>query len=105
MPNEQKVIIDCSQEKTHYEIEKLNNLYRMINTRTISAGNSADIFISRNFLCNYAVADNKDYGKVTIRVEFADKKYGIKTLIIEGHLKAGGTLDIVRQEIIDTAFI
>jgi hypothetical protein len=33
MPNEQKIIIDCSQEKSHHEIEKLNNLYRMIDTR------------------------------------------------------------------------
>lgn len=89
MPGPQKISIDGPQDVDVYE--RLDSSYRMTKRRRIEERSVSNIFVSRRFICNYAVADHADYGIVTIDCEVTSSAWeGIKLLTIKGKLNPGG---------------
>lgn len=88
-PGHQKIAIDQSEDI----YEELDGSFRMKERKQIAAGSVSNIFVSRNFICNFGQSD--DFRTVTIDFELASPAWqGIKVLRFKGKLTPLGELQM-----------
>lgn len=96
LPAEQKISINRPGPDDY---EPTTTGYNMVTPRSIESGTSADVFISRHFLCGYAEADDYDYREVTIDMHLSGRT-GFLTLRIKGTLQPGGCLSSIAHSVL-----